>query len=213
MAGGQSSRMGQDKALLPMQGQPLIAKVYGVAACCCDRVMVISPWPERYQNLLPSDCRYVVERPLTMQATSGHSPSRGLGVSHGPLVGFYQGLGAVATEWVLLLACDLPQLQPQPLQAWAEHLGDLPTSTVAYLARQPQGWEPLCGFYRSTCRKSLGEFIAAGGRSFQRWLRSQQIAELPPSPQGASLFYNCNTPQDWQQLQDERRNAIDSVPD
>ncbi|MEO0407334.1 MAG: NTP transferase domain-containing protein, partial [Cyanobacteria bacterium P01_A01_bin.135] len=124
--------------------------------------------------------------------------------THGPLVGFYQGLGAIATEWTMLLACDLPRLRAAPLQRWAEHLTTLPEATTAYLPRWSRGWDPLCGFYRRRCHPDLGAFIAGGGRSFQQWLQQQAVAEISEAAQEAEIFYNCNTPQDWQQLHAEQ---------
>jgi molybdopterin-guanine dinucleotide biosynthesis protein A len=97
LAGGQSSRMGRDKALIPIQGVPLLRRVCEVALNCTSEVYVITPWPERYQDILPDACRVVREVPLPGETQS-----------QGPLVGFAQGLAQVETDWVLLLACDLP---------------------------------------------------------------------------------------------------------
>jgi len=41
LAGGQSSRMGQDKALLTVEGMPLLRRVYDVAIALCDPVYVV----------------------------------------------------------------------------------------------------------------------------------------------------------------------------
>ncbi|MEB3336441.1 MAG: molybdenum cofactor guanylyltransferase, partial [Leptolyngbyaceae bacterium] len=113
LAGGQSSRMGQDKALIPVGGVPMIQRVWAIAQQCASPIYVVTPWPERYQPLLPTDCRFVHETPLAGETAA-----------HGPLVGFAQGLAHVQTEWVLLLACDLPQLQVQIFQAWMQQLED-----------------------------------------------------------------------------------------
>jgi molybdenum cofactor guanylyltransferase len=107
LAGGQSSRMGQDKALLELNGIPLIQRTYHIAHQCADPVYVVTPWIEQYRDLLPPDCEFIQEiwQP-------------GETKSHGPLVGFAQALPHVKTEWVLLLACDLPYLKLEVLQNW-----------------------------------------------------------------------------------------------
>jgi molybdopterin-guanine dinucleotide biosynthesis protein A len=117
-------------------------------------------------------------------------------------VGFAQGLSHLRQiqpqlEWVLLLACDLPYLQPQILQNWMTRLPTAESDTIALLPRHDQGWwEALCGFYRCRCLESLESFIPEGGRSFQRWLSRQSVQELPLSdPQ---MLFNCNTPDDIQ---------------
>lgn len=199
LAGGQSSRMGQDKALVSIGTQTLLQYVCAVAQQCANSVYVVTPWIERYQDLLSkttaTPVHFVREQFLSETDTQ-----------HGPLVGFAQGLTHILqaepsqaepsqTEWVLLLACDLPHLQAEILQGWAARLPTVDAATIALLPRNPNGWwEPLCGFYRRRCLPELEQFIAAGGRSFQRWLSQQGVQALPlPDPQ---LVWNCNTPED-----------------
>ncbi|MEH2378066.1 MAG: molybdenum cofactor guanylyltransferase [Nostoc sp.] len=183
LAGGKSSRMGQDKALIAILGVPLLERVCGIAQSCADVVYVVTPWPERYQDLLLPGCQFIREVPM-----SGES------LAHGPLVGFAQGLAEVQTEWVLLLACDLPRLRVEVLQDWATKLDSVGDDAIAALAHNPKGWEPLCGFYRRRCIPQLLEFINQGGRSFQQWLRQYPVEVLPLSE--PEMLFNCNTPED-----------------
>jgi molybdenum cofactor guanylyltransferase len=189
LAGGQSLRMGQDKALIPVEGVPMIQQVYDIAHSCAEQVKVITPWIERYQNVLPEDCQFVREESLPNDV-----------ITHGPLVGFAQGLATVESTWVLLLACDMPLLQGDIIQNWRSHLLEVPNEAIAALPRRSEIWEPLCGFYRRQCLSSLTHFIEQGGRSFQRWLAQHPIQELPlPEPE---MLFNCNTPEDLYGLQD-----------
>ncbi|MHC5824118.1 MAG: molybdenum cofactor guanylyltransferase, partial [Nostoc sp.] len=144
LAGGKSSRMGHDKALIPIQGVPLLQRVCAIAQNCADAVYVVTPWPERYEDLLLPSCQFIREVSL-----SGES------LAHGPLVGFAQGLAEVQTEWVLLLACDLPRLRVEVLQNWVTKLDSVGDDAIAALADHPKGWEPLCGFYRRRCLPQL----------------------------------------------------------
>ncbi|WP_193199330.1 molybdenum cofactor guanylyltransferase [Nostoc sp. MG11] len=195
LAGGKSSRMGQDKALISIQGVPLLQIVYGIAQSCADTVYVVTPWPERYQDLLGSSCQFIQEVALPPAdeevGIQDISPSAH---THGPLVGFAQGLAQVKTNWVLLLACDLPKLRVEVLQDWATRLDKVGDEAIAALAHHPKGWEPLCGFYRRRCLPQLLEFINQGGRSFQQWLEQNPVEVLPlPEPE---MLFNCNTPED-----------------
>lgn len=206
LAGGLSSRMGQDKALIAIDGVPLLLRVCQVAQQCVEQVYVVTPWRERYQELL-NPCnppiQWVQEAPLPTETASQTA-------THGPLVGFLQGLSQVESfqmephhnqsNWVLLLACDLPNLRATILQQWFTHLALTSTNTVALLPRNPKGWwEPLCGFYRTECHSSLATYVQAGGRSFQQWLAGQAVEELP-LPDSTMLF-NCNTPDELRQVQ------------
>jgi molybdenum cofactor guanylyltransferase len=177
LAGGHSRRMGQDKALIPINGVPCLRRVCDVAFNLSDSIYVVTAWIDRYREILSSDYHLVIDR-----------------ATQGPLVGFLQGLQAIQTEWVLLLACDLPKLQPAALQTWAAQLETLSAETIALLPRHAKGWEPLCGFYRRRCRNELQSAIDQGMRSFQPWLATQIVAELTVTD--TDLLFNCNTPED-----------------
>lgn len=196
LAGGQSSRMGHDKALITIQGVPLLQQIYQLALQCTTEVYVVTPWPERYRDLLPNDCIFIQEL---------GSPENSLAAPQGPLLGFAQGLAQAQSDWVLLLACDLPRLQVAVLQDWIKELlrseRANPSSkpeVSAFLPRGAKGWEPLCGFYHRSCLPALTLFIEQGGRSFQKWLAQYPVQELPlPNTQ---MLFNCNTPEDLDML-------------
>lgn len=207
LAGGQSSRMGEDKALIEVGHVPMLLQVCQVAQRCADTVYVVTPWIERYQTLLSnhsddrSDNRlddHSIDRIHLIQ----EQPLPHETLLHGPLVGFAQGLAHVQTEWVLLLACDLPRLDESVLRAWAATLPNANDQIVALLPKNPKGWwEALCGFYRRQCLPDLEAFIRQGGRSFQRWLSQRAVQELPLADQ--TMLFNCNTPDDVKQLNQE----------
>jgi molybdenum cofactor guanylyltransferase len=180
--------MGMDKATISIEGVPLIRRIYDVVAACTDnnattleqRIYVVTPWAERYQSILPVSCLFSIEQ----------QPDRG------PLLGFAASLVEITSDWVMLLACDLPNLSTPAIQGWIDELPDVPSQSIAYLPRNlaGKGWEPLCGFYRRSCLASLLEYIEAGGRSFQGWLANCTVTEL--SIGDRQLLFNCNTPAD-----------------
>ena len=187
LAGGQSSRMGRDKALISLEDTPFLRKIYLLAQEFAAQVYVITPWPEKYQDLLPYDCLWLQEVSLAGERES-----------HGPLVGFAQALAKVNTDWVLLLACDLPQLDQSEVASWMQQLLEVPSEAIALLPKTAKGWEPLSGFYRSSCLPLLRDFIEQGGRSFQNWLALHPVAELAVSTE--QVLFNCNTPEDLEYL-------------
>lgn len=192
LAGGQSSRMGRDKALISIQGTPLIRRVCEVALGCTSQVYVVTPWIEKYQEVLPANCQLILELPIAEETKP-----------HGALVGFSQGLSYVQTDWILLLACDLPRLRVEVLQNWIEQLSNLSAAGskdyIAVLPRSPKGWEPLCGFYHRRCLPLLAEFINQGGRSFQKWLAQHPVKELQVT--NSEILFNCNTPDDLAEIE------------
>jgi molybdenum cofactor guanylyltransferase len=184
LAGGQSRRMGRDKALLPANPlalesvktdvTTLLQQTCAVAKSCTDQVFVLSATP--YD--LPMGCQWIPEDPPYQ----------------GPLKAFASCLGQIESEWILLLACDLPYLDIQVLQRWMGELEQVPASSIAYLAPHTKGWECLCGFYRQRCQQSLQDFVMAGGDSFQAWLRDQEVQAA--SAAEPSMFINWNSPAD-----------------
>ncbi len=177
LAGGQSSRMGKDKALIKIGDLTLLNKIYQQAQQLTPEVYVITSWPEKYQSILPNTCNYIKEVTIA-----------------GPLVAFAQALKQVNTEWILLLACDLPNFDIKELKLLSQNLSNLNSEYIACLPRNPKGWEPLCGFYRHNCISSVENFINRGGKSFQTWLKLYPVAELPLTRQ--EILFNCNTPED-----------------
>ena len=186
LAGGLSSRMGQDKALISVHGLPLLLRVCQVAKQTTDQVYVVTAWVERYRDLC-------AEANITLIAEVLQS-----GTPQGPICGFLQGLSQVQTDWVLLLACDLPNLRVEVLREWRWLLAETPPEVVALLPQSVDRWEPLCGFYRTDCRASLQAFTDHGGRSFQTWLNQQSVKALPV--RSPSMLLNCNTPADLEQI-------------
>ena len=188
LSGGKSSRMRRDKALLEINGENLLFRTCRTALQIADSVYVVARSQEQYQQAIADSLNpihVVLDRKF-----------------EGALVGFWQGLKAIAepTDWILLLACDLPNIQGDVLQTLASKLEDLPENAIAYLPRYLDGddrkqWEPLCGFYRWGCQDSLAEFIEKGGRSFQKWLGDREVIEISNLP--LSMLFNCNTPEDF----------------
>ena len=184
LAGGQSSRMGQDKALLEIAGKSLLQRACEVAVVVTSQVYVLTAWPDRYRSTLTEESQFLVE----------YNPGSG------PLVALTQGLTEIATDWILLLACDLPLLDAQIIQNWVNQLTNFPQSTLAVVPYQNSRWEPLCGFYRQQSLPSLQSFIDQGGRSFQAWLDQISAIPLPVGERESVMLSNCNTLVEFEQL-------------
>jgi molybdopterin-guanine dinucleotide biosynthesis protein A len=187
LAGGKSSRMGTDKALIPIRGIPMLQQVCSIAKNCVNTIYIVTPWPERYQHLLLPGCEFILETPkFNIQC---------------PLTAFAQSLEQINTEWVLLLACDLPNLKIEVLQDWVKRLDNVAEEAIATLVKSSIGWEPLCGFYRRSSLTLLLDFINQGGTSFQKWLNQHPVDVLPLSE--PEMLFNCNTPEDLALTQDK----------
>ncbi|MGB5974321.1 MAG: molybdenum cofactor guanylyltransferase [Nodosilinea sp.] len=196
LAGGRSSRMGHDKALISLGTETLIQRTCRVALACADAVYIVTPWCDRYRSLVAASVQCVEEQ-LGVSQTS-----------EGPLVGIVQALDWLHQqpgdnpEWVLVLACDLPNLSAAVLTAWRTDLATLPSSCLAYIPQRQRRWEPLCGFYRATALEPLQQHAAGSqGRSLQGWLDQHPARPIPLANDTEAMLTNVNTPADleaWQ---------------
>lgn len=205
LAGGKSSRMGQDKALLAWEGVPLLQRVIRVAHQCGDPVYCLTPWVDRYQQALQN---YQVSRLSQFPKPSPDDPRssqtrslpthwlRETNPHHGPLVALQQGLAVISQPWVLVLACDLPLLDGEILRGWRSQLATLPATTLA-LVPYHEYWHPLCGFYRPQALPELEKFLTQGGKSFQHWLSQLPAQKIPLTTAELRMLWNCNSPQDF----------------
>lgn len=189
LAGGQSRRMGQDKALLPLANTTLLQRTVdiatGINAPRHSPVWIVTPWRDGYQSVFSEQVQWLDD------------PHQ-----QGGLMAFHHALGEIpripGDEWVLLLACDLPYLNLAQLQTWWSVVQALPGEYNAALVQRENIYEPLCGFYRKTVKNSLAHFCQKGGRSFQKWLATESVYELSLGEE--QMLFNCNTPGDFATL-------------
>lgn len=185
-AGGQSSRMGQDKALMPFLGQPLIerqvARLRGLGAA----LLVVSNHPEQYAF-------------LHLPMVSDHYPGAG------PLGGLLTALEAVGTLQAAVVACDMPFLQARLIQAQSDLLQQ--EGADAVIPRSQEGPEPLHGVYRvATCLPAVRAAFEAGERKMIAWYPAVRVREMTMDevavwdPEFIS-FMNVNKPEEFQQAE------------
>lgn len=183
LAGGQSLRIGQDKALLELGGKPLIAIVAERLASVCQEVVIASGSTVRYTD-------------LGFPVVTDRFPNVGA------LAGLHAGLRAASHEIALAVACDMPFLAPRLLRAFVEWVDGF---DVAIL-RQGENVEPLHAAYRRTCLGPIEAAIRAGRRriiSFFPQVRVRYVteAEVTLLDPGLRSFHNINTPEEWRAAQ------------
>lgn len=171
MCGGRSRRMGRDKALLPWGGMPLVVHVAQVVAAATGSATLVGP-RERYGEL---------GWPLVEDEVSGE----------GPLGGLIAALAASTAERSLVVACDMPWLSVESLQALIQCDSD----ADVVVACGERGIEPLCAVYRRRCLPVLRAALREGERAVRRVLERLVVAEwkVPDS----RLVTNANTAGEW----------------
>lgn len=177
-AGGASSRMGQDKALIPLAGQPVIQHVLESVQSLADRIIITTNKPDDYRFL---------ELPLFQD----QNPVAGA------LEGLRTALQASQAQRTLVVACDMPFLQ----RGLLEYLFQQAAQADVTIPRWNDRLQPLCAVYSQNCLQAVEASLAAGDKrmiSFHdqvnvRVLDADEVARF--DSQGLS-FFNLNTPED-----------------
>jgi len=184
--------MGQDKALIPFLGQPLIQRVMERVVMLADEILVTTNNPDAFGFL---------QVPLVADVIPGT----------GALGGLYTALHAAGHPLVAVVACDMPFVNPQILSAARSLLEE--TGVDVAIARTEDGFEPFHAVYRrEVCLAAVGLALAAGERKLISWFPAVQVALLPPEiitrfdPQHLA-FWNLNTPQELAQAELLARNS------
>jgi molybdopterin-guanine dinucleotide biosynthesis protein A len=189
-AGGQSSRMGQDKALKLFLGRPLIQRVIERMQPIADEVLVTTNHPEDYSLL---------NLPLFTDLKPGR----------GALGGLYTALFSAKYSSVAVAACDMPFTNVKLFKAASEIMVKEKADIV--IARTEEGYEPLHAVYRrETCIPAIEAAIASDQWRMDAWFPQVKIRLLTPEeikrydPNG-SAFLNINTPEDFAQAEERAR--------
>lgn len=176
LAGGKSSRMGQDKAFLEIAGEPL--------------------WRRQVETLARlSPARLIISGP-TRAEWSAYENIPDQHANGGPLAGFASAWQNCRTPHLLVLAVDLPGMT-------TEYLGSLLKRCTEGRGVVPQRdgrFEPLAAIYPAACLSLAEQNLKTGDCSMQtlvrRALKENLLVERFVSEAEASLFFNLNTPAD-----------------
>jgi molybdopterin-guanine dinucleotide biosynthesis protein A len=179
LAGGRSTRMGRDKALLPWAGATLLDHVLTRLREVCPDARILSGADERY-------------------ADHGAPVYRDILVGAGALGGVYTGLSRLEGPAGLFLAVDLP-LVPATL---LRRLLELAEGYDVVVPVSPGGPEPLCAVYGRGCLEPIRQRAERGELAMTAFwpdvrVRRLGVRELLPFGDPAEIFRNVNTPEDY----------------
>ena len=178
LAGGRSSRMGRDKAWLPLDGRPLLASQLERVSSLDPGELIISGRPGVDYSAFPY--RVVLDA----------EPDRG------PLGGITTAFAATSAPQLLVLAVDLPHMTAD----WLRQLLGRSTSACGVVPRVEGEWQPLAALYPRACRGIVREALRGSARVIGDFVLSAFAAGLVipwdvPHPD-RSCLHNWNRPED-----------------
>jgi molybdopterin-guanine dinucleotide biosynthesis protein A len=189
-AGGESRRMGQNKALMPFCGEALIHRVLRRVSGLADELFITAQKPENLQF-------------LGLPVIADIFPGKG------PLGGLYTALATAANAAVIVVACDMPFVNPRLLLAECDLL--FATQADAVIPVSPFGLEPLHAVYRrEACLSAVQKALHTGQLRLSAWIseiqvRQMTLAEVAQYDPDFRAFINVNSPLEYKQAEDLAR--------
>lgn len=183
LVGGHSRRLGRDKTLLPLGGQPLALRTVERLRAVVEELVLVGS-PQRYAHLgLPVLADRVADR--------------------GPLAGIVAALAATDYDWNLVVACDLPYLETRFFEFLLQQAAEKPASDalVPYVGGF---WQPLAAAYHRRGLPAFERVLASGNPKIDRAFPNLRVETLTGEllnqfafPE--RMFKNINTPEDYEE--------------
>lgn len=195
LAGGKSSRMGSNKALLPYRGGRFIEAIHRQLTNIFSEVLLVTNNPVQYEFL---PCRKVPDL------------YQGMGV----LAGIHSGLYHSHSQAIFAVACDMPYLVEELIRQMVSRAN----AGGVLIPESPGGLEPLHAVYGKGCLAAIEATLLSGQRRivsfFDRTnvsrMNLEQVACFDPA---FVSFLNINTPEDYFGLRDgERLSQLTEQP-
>ena len=181
-AGGQSSRMGEDKALKFFLGRPLIQRVIDRMKPIADELIVTTNRPAEYEF-------------LGLRLVPDLKPGRGA------LGGLYTAIESATSPLVAVVACDMPFASPMLFEGALRFMVEEDADIV--IAKKDENYEPLHALYRrETCLPAIETAIEANQWKVISWfpqvkVRTLTFDEVKSFDPSDLCFWNLNTPEEF----------------
>lgn len=183
LAGGQSRRMGQDKAFLPVGGRSVIERVLERILPLSDDVILVTNTPDKYRYL-------------------GYRMVGDVYPGKGALGGIYTAIQAAGYPHCLVVACDMPFLNTDLLR----YLASLAADFDVVVPRVEKFPETTHAVYGKNCLGPIKQRLLADQLKIISFFADVRVRYVERSDIGRfdptfHSFLNMNTPQDWERVQ------------
>lgn len=182
LAGGKSTRMGFNKALLEVNGTKLIDHIVKPFKDIFEEVIIVTNDIATYEYLNVRVVRDVMEK-------------------GGSIVGVFSGLLSASNQYSFVAACDMPCLNKELIL----HLSSLAKGFDAVVPFYGDSYEPLHAVYSKSCLKPISNLISSGNLKIAdlftqvkvRKVKEEDLKRFDPE---LISFTNMNTKEDLDRL-------------
>jgi molybdopterin-guanine dinucleotide biosynthesis protein A len=182
LAGGKSQRMGQDKALLPLDGITLFERSLSLLQQFFSHILIAGERPDLERSGIP--------------AIADFYPGSALG-------GLHTGLFAAETDWIFVAPCDMPY----PDARIVERLLAERSGFDAVVPRTPEGYEPVFALYHKNCLPQMEAMLQQNEFRIYDFYQRIRIRYLGPAdlPEGwERSLINLNTPAQLARIKEKK---------
>lgn len=191
LAGGTSSRMGRPKHELMLGHRSLIERALStMVRFAPGRITVVGD--DRVLDTVDDRINVIADIHIENAAR--------VNARRAPIFGLFTALSVAHTDWIAVLAVDLPFVSGDLLSLLASKRS---AQTDAVVPMQPDGrLQPLCAMYRrEMCRDAVRVAIENDELRLHRLFGSVRVRRVEPSefadlPGSENFFFNVNTPED-----------------
>lgn len=182
LAGGKSRRMGQDKAVLQLDGMRLFEHSLVLLQQFFTTILIAGDRPDLSCPGIP--------------AIPDIYPGSALG-------GLYTGLQAAETEWIFVIPCDMPYPDARMVSLLLSHR----TGVDAVVPRTTDGYEPVFALYHKNCLLPMEQMLQQ--KQFRIYDFYQRIdihyLDPPQLPDGwQHSLINLNTPDQLARIKEKK---------
>lgn len=178
LAGGKSSRMGYDKALIEIEGVTLIKRQLKLLKRFFKEIIIVTNSPQKYRLRGVKLIKDIIR-------------------GKGPLGGIYSGLIASSSFYNFVFACDMPFIN----SGLIKYMVSLKDNFDAVVPKPKKGYEPLFAIYSKDCIPKIRAIMRTGNLKVLNLFKKIKIRELKKKELSRfrdplSLFMNINTKED-----------------
>ncbi|PJA95693.1 MAG: molybdenum cofactor guanylyltransferase [Ignavibacteriales bacterium CG_4_9_14_3_um_filter_34_10] len=177
LAGGKSSRIGQNKALLELSGKKIIEIIYEKISPLFNDVIIISNILEDYKFM-----KLKIYKDIYL----------GLG----PLAGIHSGLINSRTEKNFIISCDLPLITREAV----DYIKNFNSDKSVVIYKKSGRIQFLCGIYNKKCLPVLDDLLKSNNLKVRDFIAKIDVEILDAEIFPDEIFFNLNTIQDYNYL-------------
>jgi len=193
LAGGQSRRMGMDKAFIELEGQSLLVRALNLVTGITPNVQILG------SKAKFAEFGKVVEDQFP---------------NHGPLGGIHAALRASSSDLNLILAVDMPFV-PEKFLRYLVRVARQQDAVVT-VPKGSRGWQPLCAMYRPPFADLAQNALQKGHNKIdalfpETTLQVLEESELERDGFSSDMFRSLNTPQDLREAKSRLQQTLPVV--